>query len=290
MRASLLVGMGCTLLLLLPAAWALSVTPDELTTTIRQGEFAVFHLGGGVNETVTLSVSRVGAEGVAVTVPLGTVRLDENGTATFSYRAVGELGAVGTWQLLAANTTTFVKVQYRVDWDPVFLLQQEAARLAEWRAFWMEIQNAAVALAAALIVTWVGMRLWHAWEHLRPTFLWQKAKRVFGRAGAVASVTDMGLQFADRDPLIYNRAMFLESRSVARRKEHALRETVERADDLLRQRDGALAQAELYRRRVLTDNPDDPLVTAGVDVTAFLEAEELRARGLVSEEDDAGRG
>ena len=289
MRASLVfVGMGCLTLLLLPSALALSATPDRLTTTIRQGEVMIFHLTGAANDTLTLSTDHIGARGFATTVGLAVIKLDENGTARYAFRATGELSAVGTWEFRAANRTEFVKVRYFVDWDPVFLLEKEAANLALMRAFWTEIQTWAVAVTAALILTWSGMRLWHAWSHARPTFLWQTLARKVGRVRGIASVTEMGLQFADKDPIVYNRAMFAQQRTIARRKERALRETVERADDLLRQRDGALERAELYRRRVLTDNPGDPLVSEGVDVSAFLEAEEMRARGLVSEEDDGG--
>ncbi len=285
MRASLIiVGMGC-LLLLLPSALALSVVPDELTTTVRQGQIMVFHLRGNPNETLTLSTDHIAAEGVAVTVPLGRLRLDANGTADFPLRIAGDLAAVGRWQLRVANATTSVKVFYDVDWDPVFLLEKEAANLALQKAFWFEIRDFVFWGMIALILTWVGMRLWHAWSHARPTFLWQTLSRKLGRLKDVASVTEMGLQFAGRDPLIYNRAMYAQQRIIARRKERALKETVERADDLLRQRDGALDRAELYRRRVLSDSPGDPLVTEGVDVSAFLDTEEIRARGLVSEEE-----
>ncbi len=288
MRASVLfVGIG--LLLLLPAAAALSVTPDELTTSVRQGQIIVFHLRGNPNETLTLSTDHIAAEGVAVTVPLGRIRLDANGTADFPLRIAGDLAAVGRWQLRVANATMSAKIFYEVDWDPVFLMEKEAANLALQEAFWIRIETFILWVAIALILTWVGMRLWHAWEHTRPGFILQTLSQKFGRVKGLTSVTEMGLQFADRDPLIYNRAMWSHEGTIARREDRAAREWVEKADGAIRRRDLHLERQEIHRRRVLSDSPGDPLVSDGMDVSTFLDAEEMRARGLVSEEDDAGR-
>ncbi len=292
MRASLVfVGMGCLLVLFLPVAAALSVVPDELTRTVKQGQVILFHLTGTSNETLTLSTDHVAAEGVAVTVPLGRVRLDANGTADFPLRIVGDLAAVVRWQLRVANATTSVKVFYGVDWDPAFLLEMEAENIALWGAVWARIETFILWVAAALILTMVGTRMWHAWEHTRPGYLRDTLGQKLGRVKNIASTTDMGFQPADKDPLIYNRMKWSHEGTLARRDDRAAREWIEKAAGAIRKRDLHLERQELHRRRVLIENPGDPLVSKDMDmdISSFLEAEELRDRGLLPEEDDGGR-
>ncbi len=263
--------MGCLLLLLLPSASALSATPDRLTTTIRQGQVMIFHLRGEANDTLTLSTDHIGARGFATTIPLAVIKLDENGTARYAFRATGELSAVGTWEFRVANQTTFVKVRYQVDWDPVFLLEKEAANLAAQEAFWVRIETYILVVAVALILTWVSMRLWHVWSHVRPTFLGPRIAAVFGRIRGMASVTEMGLQVAEANPDFANRAAFAHTRRKRRRTDKAIIETLDRFQSLMNERKAALEAEKVYRDRVLANNPGDPLMHEFVEDPDALE-------------------
>ncbi len=275
-------------LLLLPSALALSVTPDSLTTSVRQGEILIFHLRGNPNETLTLSAAHIGPAGTAVTVPLGKVKLDRNGTATYAFRAADELAAVGTWELLVASETAFVKVRYQIDWDPVFLLEKEAENLALQEAFWVRIETFILWVAITLILTWVGLRLWHEWSHVRPTYLGRRIAATLGRLGNIASVTEMGLQIAESNPDFVNRAAFNHTRRNRKRRDRAIMETLDRLRGMMSERQAALKAESTYRNRVLANNPEDPLVNEFVEDPAMFEkAVKAIYKELWPEGDDA---
>lgn len=270
MRASL-VGMGCLALLLLPAAAALSVTPDELTATVRQGQVILFHIRGAANDSVTISTDHIGPQGIAVTVPLGGASLDANGTMDFPLRIVGDLAAVGRWQLRVSNATVVTKVFYEVDWDPLFLLQQEAENLARMEAFWARIEVYVLSISIALMLTWILMRVWHAWNHVRPAYLGKRIAAVFGRLRVLGSVTEMGLQVADSNPDFLNRAAFFSHRRKQRGRDRVILEDLDRLRGRLRERRADLEAQAAYRDRVLANNPGDPLVTVSVEDPIELE-------------------
>ncbi len=292
MRASLVFyGMGCLVLLLLPVATALSVVPDELTRTIRQGQIIVFHLRGNPNETLTLSTDHIAAEGVAVTVPLGRTRLNANGTADFPLRIEGDLAAVGRWQLRVANATMYVNVFYEVDWDPVFLLEKEAANLALQQAFWTRIETFVLWMAIALILTWIGLRLWHEWSHVRPTYLGKRIAAILGRLRSLASVTEMGLQIAESNPDFVNRAAFNHTRRNRKRRDRAIMENLDRLRGMMNERRAGLEAETVYRDRVLANNPRDPLVNDFVEDPGMLEETVKEVyKELWPEGDDAASG
>lgn len=270
--------MACVALLLmmtsplfLGTAHGLEVTADDLSLEVVQGGTLLFHFRGQPNETLTLHANRLGPAGQRVSVPLGALRLDENGTASFSYPAAGDLATVGPWELVVANETTFVKVRYTVEWDPVYLVERELALLARQEAFWASVQTFVVWVAAALVLSWAGLRLWHEWSHIRPTFLGPRLASALSRLGNLASVTEMGLQAAVEHPVLANRTALLVHRRARRRGEKAIRETVERLRELMAVRRQHLEREAVHRDRVLQDNPGDPLVEDFAEDPAALE-------------------
>lgn len=261
MRASIiLLILTLTSPLFFGQAAALQVMPDELTMRVRQGQTALFHIQGGMNETVKIHMSHVGPQGQAVTVIMGEVQLDEEGKADLPVAMTGELAAIGVWEILVTNGTVVAKARYEVDWDPAYLLLLEGQNLARQAAFWGDVKYFVVWVVTGLVVFWSALRLWHEWSHQRPTHIWQRLKSRFGVLGNIASVSDMGAKFASNNPNLVNRAMYHKSKAVRLRHEKVLAEELERVDARIRERDEAMKMEKMYRERVLSENPDDPLV------------------------------